>query len=204
MPEHVAIQATALRQASGGGGAVDELIRLVTDLGSGLKARVDAVEDAQKDHREEVEQRLNRYEQVQERVADRVVSSVERLARLETIPDRLSGVETQMHNMNRAHRAEAAALRQMIKAVSDRVDVLELDRTAEVAEEGGRRQARSDLLETVKFSLDYGWKIAAVVIAAVLGGQQAGWLPRGPSTIQQPTPEQVQLSDPNDWTLRTN
>lgn len=186
-----------------GGQALDQLTRLVSDLGQGIKSRVEAVEAAQTFHREEVEARLNRYEDVQNKVADRVVSSVERLAKLETIPDRLGRMEADLLDVRRAQVQQASLTEQAIKATNNRVSKLESQLQREEAEQTGQKQAARVALESVKFLLDYGWKIVVVAGGGLLALAQYDQFMGQPShsvTIQQPAPAQASAQD---WPLRT-
>lgn len=203
MVEQVATHDAAVKQRlrTGGSSALDELLDLIRSLGTGLKTRIEDVEARVGEHRTEVEQRLNRYEEIQIRTADRMVSSVDRLSRLEAIPDQLERLEVDLEKVRNKQEEHSRLMVQGLAAVNKRVDAVDKRLDRDEAQQTGKKQALRVAMQSFTWLLEHGWKLVMCVWALAWGftaltGQRAPAL-----TTQQPF--QVQ-GHAQDWPLRTN
>lgn len=139
-----------------------ELLELVESLARNVRGRMDRLEINQDTHRDEVEDRLRRYEETQTKAADKMVQSVERLARLETIPDRLDRIEGDL-------KAIAEKVDNRVDAIDKRVDALERRIEADEATQTGRAQATRVFFESITWVFEHGWKVVVIGWAFLWG-----------------------------------
>lgn len=125
------------------------MLALINRLGETAAQRIERLEARHETLREDVELRLRRYEDTAERSADRIVSAVERLAKLEMLPDRLEEIDR-----------DISAMRGQIAEIDKRL-------TAYDARQQGRNEILKHGVRFASWLWEHGWKVL-LVIAALL------------------------------------
>lgn len=170
-----------------------EIIDLVRVLGTGLNRRIEGVEqDAEKRH-QEIEQRFQRYEASQEKQADRVVAAVERLARLEAVPDRLMRIEQDMEGLGAAMVDQAKTVESLFGVVNDRLDTMETTATVERATRAGEARAWGSIRKIASWIAEHSWPIVKALGFVALAG----------AYVYDQVTSSPQPSHGRDWPLRT-